>query len=145
MAFVGSKLLGVDVTRTSTSAEHTVGSIVAQSDGSVYRYVSAAEALGAYQPVDWNGSFAASVTDNGDPILGVAQVAIASGSYGWVLIEGPGTIKVTGSMAAGPFGQISAVGGLGNVPVAATAGDGIRGVTHAAEAGTPAGVAATLL
>ena len=144
MAFVGNKLLGVDVTRTSTTQEHELGTIVIQNDGSVYRYVKAAEAIAAYKPVDYTAAFSASVTDDGDLIFGVAQVAIASASYGWILERGVGKILVTALMAAGKIGQISAVGGLGNAAAEATAGDGTRGLTYAAEASTPAGVSAIL-
>lgn len=145
MSFPGIKRLGVDVTATSTTQEHELGLEVKLNNGATYKYVLAAEALTAYKPVDWTVAFSASVTDNGDLIYGVPQTTIASGSYGWVLVSGPGTIMMSASQAACIIGQVSAVGGLGNVAAAATAGDGARGETFATEAGTPAGVSCYLL
>lgn len=145
MSYTGYKVLGVDETLTTTVQEHELGVIRHGRLGEKYRYVKAAEAIAAYQPVDWDGSFSASVTDAGDAIFGVAQVAIASGSYGWVLEEGVGIVLGEASLAAGLFGQICTAGGFVNAPVAATAGDGARGITYAAEAATPAGVSCFLL
>lgn len=144
MSFPGYKRLGVDETATSTVQEHEMGLLHQSNTGQVYRYVKAGEAIAAYQPVDWTSAYVASVTDNGDAIFGVAQVAIASGSYGWVLERGLGTILGSASLAAGKIGIITAAGGLANAPAEATAGDSVRGITYAQEASTPAGVAAFL-
>ena len=144
MAFPGYKRLGVDETATSTVQEHELGAISFTNLGQRYRYVKAGEAIAAYQPVDWTSAYVASVTDNGDQIHAVAQTAIASGSYGWVLEQGMGVLLMTASQVACDIGQVSAVGGLGNIAAAATVGDGTRGVSYATEAGTPAGVAVFL-
>jgi hypothetical protein len=144
MGFPGSKVLGVDEAATSTVQEHELGITVESAAGQVFRYVKAGEAIAAYQPVDWNGSHTALVTDAGDIIYGVAQVAIASGSYGWVLEKGPGIILGEASLVAGPIGQYCTAGGFANAPLETKAGEGTRGVTHAAEAATPAGVACSL-
>lgn len=136
-------LLGIRLSDTYTTARHVLGSVVVGQDGATYRYVEAAEALTAYKPVDFDADFAASETDNGDLILGVPQVAIASGSFGWIVIKGPCTLMVTGSMSAGVVGRLSAVGGLGNTPPSDH--EGVAGITFADEAATPAGVAAYLV
>lgn len=142
MSFAGSKLLGVRVDRTTTTLEHKLGEVIVQNDGSIYRYIKAGEALAAYKPVDYTSAWVASVTDNGDVMQGVAQTAIASGSYGWVLEKGVGTVLATASMAAAPFPAYNAVGGLVNIDPADS--EGVRGKTFAAEAATPAGVACIL-
>jgi len=136
-------LLGIQLSDTSETIEFKLGSVVLGDDGAHYRYVLAAEAIAAYQPVDFDEDFSASVTDATDVILGVAHVAIADTDYGWVVIKGPCTILMTADATAGDIGRLSAVGGLGNVPPADH--EGIAGVSYATEAATPAGVAAYLV
>ena len=138
-------LLGIRLSDTYTTAKHVLGAVVVGEDGGQYRYVKAGEALTAYKPVDYTAAFNAFETDAGDIIMGVPQVSIASGSYGWVLEKGVGTLMVTGSLAAGPIGQYTTVGGLGNAALETKAGEGTRALTFAQEAATPAGVSAILI
>ncbi len=144
MSFPGYKRLGIDVDATSTVQEHELGLIHQSNTGQVFRYVKAGESITAYQPVDWVAAYTASVCDAGDLAMGVAQVAIASASYGWVLEKGLGVVLGEGSLVAGPIAAHTTAGGLVNAPVEAVAGDGPRGITYAAEASVPAGVAVFL-
>lgn len=138
------RLLGVRLNDVSTTQRHELGTVITGVDGGVYRYVLAAELLPAYVPVDFTAAFSASVCDANDYILGVPQVAIASGSYGWILEHGVGVLMVTGSLAAGGISDISAAGALGSTVIETVAGAGTRAITYAAEAATPAGVSAFL-
>lgn len=74
------------------------------SDGALYELVQAAEAIAAYETVviTYAGAASKLTTTNAGAIpqkVGVAQNAIASGSYGWVVREGPLTVKVLASCA----------------------------------------------
>jgi hypothetical protein len=134
--FVGNKLLGVDPDRTSTDQEHELGTIVIGDAGEVLRYVSAAEAIAAGDAVDYTSAYAASVTDAADYFFGIARVAIAASSYGWIQEKGIVSAAVTTSLAAGAsIARDTAVGGDLNV---VTAGDGVEvpaAVSLSAESG----------
>lgn len=135
------RLLGVDLSLTHTAQQHELGSVILGSDGVLYRYVKAGESIAAYDAVDYTSGFVASVTDAGDYFFGVAQVAIASGSYGWIAERGVVTAKVTGSLAAATsIARDTAVGATLNV---VTAGDGVEvpaAVSLSAESGGTATV-----
>jgi hypothetical protein len=135
------RLLGVRLTDTYTTARHELGSVIVGSDGVRYRYVLAAEAIAQYDAVDYTSAFSASVTDANDFAFGVAQVAIASGSYGWIAEAGVVTAKVTASMSAGStLARDNTAGGTLNV---VTAGDGAEvpyGLALSAESGGSATV-----
>jgi hypothetical protein len=130
------RLLGVRLSDTSTTQRHELGSRVVGIDGVEYVYVSAAEAIAAYDAVDYTSAFAASVTDANDIAFGVAQTAIASGSYGWIAVRGVVTAAVTTSLAAGAkIARDCTAGGDLNV---VTTGDGTEvpwGVALSAESG----------
>lgn len=129
------RLLGVDLSATHTTQEHELGAVVLGSDGVFYRYVKAGEAISAYDAVDYTSGFVASVTDADDFFFGVAQVAIASGSYGWIAERGVVTAAVTGSMTAGStIARDNTAGGVLNI---VTSGDGAEvpaGLALSAEA-----------
>lgn len=139
-------ILGIRFTDTYTTQKHELGTVAISEDGAQYRYVKAGEALTAYKPVDYTSAWLANESDAGDLFIGVPQVSIASGSYGWVLEKGKGTVMVTASLASGKvLGNFCTAGGLANETLETKAGDGSRGITFAAEAATPAGVSALLL
>jgi hypothetical protein len=116
------RLLGVRLSDTSTTQRHELGSRILGIDGVEYVYVKAGEAIAQYDAVDYTSAFVASVTDASDFAFGVAQVAIASASYGWVAVRGVVTAKVTASMSAGTtLARDCTAGGTLNV---VTAGDG---------------------
>ena len=147
MGFPGVKRLGVNESLTSTTKEHELGALITTSTGDVYQYVLAGEAIAAYSPVDFTVAYTASVVDAGDVIMGVAQVAIASGSYGWVLIKGVGTMLVTADLVASRISNVSVAGAVASVSIVddADAGNGLYAITYATEAATPAGVSCRIL
>jgi hypothetical protein len=93
---IGGAIAGVNLTNTSTTPEFAVGHKVQTKDG-IYEYVKAGSGIAAYDCVLITGSGVAvpSLTATAVSIKkpGFAQVAIASGSYGWVAREGD-TIRV---------------------------------------------------
>jgi hypothetical protein len=96
-------LLGVSITDTPTSnvSGHQLGTRVEHSDGQVYTYVTASAAITQYDFVGIDENFAAApLTDamaQDGWEIGVAQVAFASGDYGWVCTKGS---NVTGFVKA---------------------------------------------
>lgn len=104
-------IMGVDPTQVDTSAKFTLGSrgANATADGyKEYMYVEADENIGAEDIVVAHADFGVELVDTtstaagagqGMP-LGVAEVAIASGSFGWVQIYGKCTFSAIGSNAA---------------------------------------------
>lgn len=93
-------------TETSTSQQNPLGMRVMDDNGNEYTYVKAGAAIAQYDAVRFAGSAAGfddvrpTAAANQLP-LGAAQVAIASGSYGWVLTRGVATVKVVAATAAG--------------------------------------------
>ncbi|MBQ1769116.1 MAG: hypothetical protein IIZ99_00230 [Turicibacter sp.] len=98
------------VKQTSTVAQYNIGAEVTIAPDQVgipttYKYVKAASALTANQPYvlvnNADGiTTAAPATSTVAKIIGIPQVAIASGSYGWVAIGGLCQAK-TGIQAKG--------------------------------------------
>jgi len=80
---------------------YAVGQKTQGTDGSVWTYVKASSSISQYNWVGIDENFQAApltkaMADAGW-IIGVAQVAIASGSYGWVCTQGA---NVTGGVLA---------------------------------------------
>lgn len=128
------KTLGIDVTATHTTAQHELGLVVEDSANpqNRYLYVRADDAVAQYDAVQLDvaaaGSGSASdvpflVTPSGaadEVIEGIAQVAIAAGSYGFVLVEGSGTVKAAATVVAGaPAVTIATAGTLDDTVAAA--------------------------
>lgn len=98
------------IKETSTTAKYNAGEeVTIAPDGvsipTTYKYVKAASALTANQPYvlvnNADGVTTASpATSTVTKIIGVPQVAIASGSYGWVAVKGLCQAK-TGIQAKG--------------------------------------------
>ncbi len=114
-------------TDTGTTALHPVGTRAFDAAGNEYIYVKAGSAIAQFDAV----TFSAGDTDFSNVIstsavqqyvLGAAQVAIANGSYGWILHRGLGRVKATDAIAEGAFAFSSATGGLLTVNVADTSG-----------------------
>lgn len=76
------------------SPPFTVGTIINTSNGGQYMFVLAAAAITQYDFVSIETSYNASpvsvttVNATSAPMIGVAQVAISSGDYGWVALAG---------------------------------------------------------
>lgn len=115
-----------DVTRVTTTAEFMLGTTHHQ-DANTYRYVKASAAIAVgdllrIDNADADEPFALRPTSAvNQPIAGVAHVAIASGSYGWVTVRGKVTAKVAASTAAGSQLGSSATAGTGSaITISAT-------------------------
>lgn len=101
-----SYIIGANTASDSTDAKFGVGDLVTDQSGNQFVYVKASSAIAQYDVVTYDETFITTVaplsTSNdarGDKV-GVAPVAIASGSYGWVQISGPAIANVLASCAA---------------------------------------------
>lgn len=100
-------LLGVDITATPDANDFGIalGTRTMHTDDQEYVHVLAGSAITQYQWVGIDENFNAypltkAMADDGWSI-GIAQVAFASGDYGWVAVRGHNlTAKVLGSCAA---------------------------------------------
>lgn len=129
-----SDLTGIDTTHTSTTAEYDVADIVRFKHATYGRgawvYGQADEAITAGQAVfvteSDGGLTLADTTESGSTakLVGIADTAIASGSYGWVWV-GEGTFEaiVTNAVAAGTNLTTTGTGGT-----VGTGGDAINGL-----------------
>lgn len=113
--------IGLDVTQAYTALTSgrtfSPGNIVEGHDGKTYIYVKASAAIAQYDVVTYDETYITTVapvsTSNdarGDK-LGVAPVAIASGSYGFVQIYGPCTFNTASACAANVELTTTATGG----------------------------------
>ena len=98
--------IGANLASDSTTALFGVGDRYVDSAGNEYVYVKASSAIAQYDCVTYDETYNTTVapvsTSNdarGDKV-GVAPVAIASGSYGWLQVFGPCTMNVKASCAA---------------------------------------------
>lgn len=91
MAFLASSPVGVDLTQVDLTSTNDLGASFQASNGE-YMYVKASAAVAQYAlvKISSDGNFTvAEATTTTNPstepaMCGIAQVAIASGSYGWV-------------------------------------------------------------
>lgn len=97
------KILGIDFTATHTTQKHGLGAKVPATDGREYTYVLAGAAIAATDAVVFSAGWSAIKTPaTADAIFhGVAHVAIASGSYGWVVTRGIVSCKAAATVVAG--------------------------------------------
>jgi hypothetical protein len=129
-----SKLLGVSVTSTSTSIQHELGlkAFDPANPQNIYQYVRADDAVAQYDAVMLDTAAAGSGDASDVPFLvtptaaaddvieGIAQVAIAAGSYGFILIDGDGSSKAAATVVAGaPAVTIATAGTLDDTAAAA--------------------------
>jgi hypothetical protein len=101
-----TSFIGANLASDSTTALFGVGDRYVDSAGNEYVYVKASSAIAQYDCVTYDETYNTTVapvsTSNdarGDKV-GVAPVAIASGSYGWLQVFGPCTMNVKASCAA---------------------------------------------
>lgn len=101
-----SNIIGGNTASDSTDAKFGLGDLYTDSSGNIFVYVKASSAIAQYDVVTFDETFSTTVapvsTSNdarGDK-LGVAPVAIASGSYGWLQVYGPCTMNVLASCNA---------------------------------------------
>lgn len=151
---VDTILVGVDVNLVSTDQKHALGLVVNCDDGTERTYIRAGAAIVANAaltqdfaegPYDWQ---ATSAVDT--PIFGVAPVAIADNSFGFVITKGVAFVLVAAAPgAAGALLTPSAVAGTLDDAVAAAgnalgAASGV-GVVLIADDTPSAGIAKVLL
>ena len=110
-------VIGANTASDSTDAKFGLGDLYEDQSGNVFVYVKASSAIAQYDAATYDETFTTVVapvsTSNkarGDK-LGVAPVAIASGSYGWLQVYGPCTINVLGSCVANVELTITATAG----------------------------------
>ncbi len=105
MPGVLQKLLGVDATRVDTVQKHELGIEIDFADGRRRKYIRAGGAIAvndalkvdvAEGPHDFIPTAAAN-----DALAGVAEVAIADNSFGWVVVRGAVVSKAAATVVAG--------------------------------------------
>lgn len=126
-------MVGANVTNSWTSAElvasgvgFAVGDQFCDHNGKRYVFVKASANIAQYDVVTYDETYQTTVAPlgtandaRGDKV-GVAPVAIASGSYGWLQIEGPCTMNVLASCAANV--RLNTTGTAGSLDDDGTAG-----------------------
>jgi hypothetical protein len=101
MGISGLANLGVDPGVSSTTMQFSLGEL-AYHDGGIYEYVKAGAAVAQYDAVmiDEDGTATLATYSATVPTkVGIAQVAIANASYGWVLRQGKGRVTCLASCA----------------------------------------------
>lgn len=114
MAFPAQRNAGILFNQVDSTQVHPLGATARGNDGAEYRYIKAAAAISA------NNALKISTTaglDNllptaaaTDPVVAVAPVAIASGSWGWVITRGPATVLAAAGSAGQQFGASATAG-----------------------------------
>ena len=144
MAYSNSGRLGCNISATYTSAEaqllgHSVGTLTFAQHGQIYEFVQALSTVAQYDAVAFLGNTSASddivckvaplETTNGvlTAKVGIAQVAITSGDYGWVAING-GQLQVKALIACQPAVPLYATATAGSVDDAIISTAGIVGL-----------------
>lgn len=114
MAFVTDGTLGVNLAETTAGTgpnsdqggKFRLGTRVTASDGSVWVYVHAAEAISQYMCVaideDYEARKITKALANAGHQVGFAQVAFSDNDFGWVAVHMPGngSVRVLNSCAA---------------------------------------------
>lgn len=143
MTAITSGLLGVNVTDTpaTNTSQHALGTCVMGVDGTEFIYVLAGAAVTQYDAVGVDEDFSATAltkaaADDGHQI-GFAQVAFASGDYGWVAKKGANiSVRLAASCAADvPLYTTSTAGVLDDAASSQTKIDGVVAVAAIATAG----------
>lgn len=127
----GFSQFGVDLSATGTTAAHGLGAEAFQ-DGTIYQYVKAGSTIAVGDALILDTS----ATDEpfvvipsaavNQVVAGIAPVAIASASYGWIVIRGKvPSAKVAASTAAGAqLGTSATAGTLSTITIAGTYAQG---------------------
>lgn len=125
-------LWGVNPTQVDTTAQFTLGTEAKDTrtrsfPQNMIRYVKSNAAITVNQAVtldltdETNEPHAVvATTATGQPIHGIAHVAIASGSFGWVTIKGSTPINVNAAVSAGAL--LGSSGTAGKLDTLATQG-----------------------
>ena len=113
-----TSVIGVNLTRTDTSAQFPVGTVVNLSNGGQAMYIKAStSALSTYGAVSIakTGLAMLLTTTNAatSSSIGFAQTSIATSSYGWVLLSGK--VLVNGASQCAPAVPLFTTGTAGVV------------------------------
>jgi hypothetical protein len=144
MAYANSGLLGCNVSATYTSAEAatlgmSLGTLVTAQHGQIYEFVKTLSTVAQYDCVvflantsasdDFTQVVAPADATNGalSYKVGIAQVAIASGYYGWVAINGA-QLQVKALVACQPAVPLFLTSTAGSVDDAIASAAGIVGL-----------------
>lgn len=119
-AFVGAKVNGSWTADelTASGVGFAVGDRFASHDGKEYVFVKASAAIAQYDAVTYDETYNTTVAplstsnDAAGDRIGVAPVAIASGSFGWLQIYGVGQVNAIASTAANAQLGSSATAGM---------------------------------
>lgn len=148
-------MAGLDPTETGTLATHLLGEIVFNASsagvkGYIYVQAGAGGFTGDGYVCDVDGSSYSAVMctltttapgTGAGKLVGVARVAVAASSFGWLQIFGPGTIRVSASCVA--YTLINSTATAGQLDDDATASSEIiNGITLDVANGGAAGVVA---
>lgn len=141
-----TSLAGANTADSTTTKQHALGTVATGSDGTEWIYCVASGAITQYMAVGINEDYDAygmtSALSVQSDRLGFAQVAIASGSYGWVATRGT-NIKVRTKASAATDTQLWTTASAGVLDDAtATAALKVDGVVLVAAASTAANGAA---
>lgn len=141
MAYATSGMIGVDLSQTTTTQDHTLGTTASGTDNSDWVYVQAGAAITQYDALAIDENYQAvaltkALADAGHSV-GFAQVAFANDEYGWVATKGSNiTCRVAGSCAADV--QLYTTGNAGILDDTSASQTAIRGVVAVTTNGTTA-------
>lgn len=146
-------VIGFNVERLTTVAEHALGTNALLDDGSVAVYVKASEAitgLGYVCLVGTDYTVAMVSTSNTAGKRGfrvcIPQVAFAANEYGWMIYHGRSDVRVAASAAVSANANLNSTATAGQLDDDATAGaEIIEGVNLTAANGVAAGLVAGVL
>ena len=147
MPFVVSGQAGIDLTKTTTVPQHTLGTSVTTTDGGVFEYCKALSTISQYDAVliDGNQAGVPITTTNaaeatGVSRVGVAQVSIASNSYGWIQRSGKMIVNVLAN--CNDFVNLFTTGTAGKLDDATISASLLLGIRTVASTTTASAVSA---
>lgn len=120
MPYVIDGTIGVDVTKEDSTPEFPLGAEKEFSDGSIWQYVTAGEAISQYllcrltDDGNYTATRATTTAVGAVPYaLGITEgLTVTSGSYFWILRQGPCTVFAGASCAADVALYTTATSGL---------------------------------
>jgi hypothetical protein len=117
-----------DVSLQSSTPEYVLGTVASSNDGNYYQYVKAGEAYTQYACglIDEDYTIVMATTTTSAPgagqgkAVGVPQIALTSGYYGWALVKGTGS--VLGAASCVKFTELNTTATAGTLDDDATSG-----------------------
>lgn len=145
LPFVTSGAIGLDLKSNTTTQGFTLGDIQDMTGGGYAMYVYFQTAAAQYDAVGIDGTYNANpltkaLLDAGNSV-GFAQIASATGEYGWVPVAGRGTmsVNVLNTTAAGnPLYTTATAGKLSDVTTSQSLVSGVVTTVTNSSGGTAA-------